>query len=90
MFGNHQDFLPLPLIQTKKCQMVRFWQIFFRPTIKRYKKMEFGPHLSEISHIKFVSTIKLNTFKVNGPHFADIFLPLLLKSTKKWRMAHFL
>ena len=29
--------------------------------------MEFGPHLSEISHIKFVSTIKLNTFKVNGP-----------------------
>ncbi len=50
--------------------------------------MEFGPHLSEISHIKFVSTIKLNTFKVNGPHFADIFLPLLLKSTKKWRLAH--
>ena len=50
--------------------------------------MEFGPHLSEISHIKFVPTIKLNTFKVNGPHFADIFLPLLLKSTKKWRLAH--
>ena len=50
--------------------------------------MEFGPQLSEISHIKFVPTIKLNTFKVNGPHFADIFLSLLLKSTKKWRLAH--
>ena len=45
--------------------------------------MEFGPHLSEISHIKFVPTIKLNTFKVNGPISADIFLPLLLKGTKK-------
>ena len=36
----------------------------------------------------FLSTIKLNTFKVNGPFSADIFLPLLLKSTKKWRLAH--
>ena len=68
--------------------MVRFLQENFLFTIKRYKKMEFGPQLSEISHIKFVPTIKLNTFKVKGPHFADIFLPLLLKSTKKWRLAH--
>ena len=68
--------------------MVRFLQENFLFTIKRYKKMEFGPQLSEISHIKFVPTIKLTTFKVNGPHFADIFLSLLLKSTKKWRLAH--
>ena len=35
--------------------------------------MEFGPHLSEISHIKVVPTIKLNTFKVNGPLAANFF-----------------
>ena len=45
--------------------------------------MEFGPHLSEISYIKFVSTIKLNTFKVNGPHFADIFFASTIKEYKK-------
>ena len=45
--------------------------------------MEFGPQLSEISHIKFVPTIKLNTFKVNGPLFADIFFASTIKEYKK-------
>ena len=63
--------------------MVRFLQENFLFTIKRYKKMEFGPHLSEISHIKFVPTIKLNTFKVNGPHCADIFFASTIKEYKK-------
>ena len=63
--------------------MVRFLQENFLFTIKRYKKMEFGPQLSEISHIKFVPTIKLNTFKVNGPHFADIFFVSTIKEYKK-------
>ena len=63
--------------------MVRFLQENFLFTIKRYKKMEFGPQLSEISHIKFVPTIKLNIFKVNGPHFADIFFVSTIKEYKK-------
>ena len=69
--------------------MVRFLQENFLFTIKRYKKMEFGPHLSEISHIKFVSTIKLNTFKVNGPHFADIFFVSTIKEYKKMAFGSF-
>ena len=75
-------------IRAKIVEWSAFCGYFFASTIKRYKKIEFGPHLSEISHIKFVSTIKLNTFKVNGPLSADIFLSLPLKSTQKWCLAH--
>ena len=63
-FNKCQDFLPLPLIQTKKHQMVRFWRKIFNFyhiigiknflfTNKTDKKIEFGPHLSEIPRIKF-------------------------------------
>ena len=35
----------------------------------------------------FLSTPNTDKKMSNGPLFADIFLPLLLKSTKKWRLA---
>ncbi len=43
-------------------------------TIKRYKKIEFGPHLDEIPCMKGVFTIKVNTLMANGPHLSPISL----------------
>ena len=55
-------------------------------TIKRYKKMEFGPLLGEIPCMKGVFTIKVNTLMANVPHLSEIsifsFVPTIKEHKK--------